>query len=158
MHHKNDSKDTKKIVLALEKSSFIHPFSETQIENDLNNSSMLIFCIRSNRSVSEISEMDLALDLPAAGYASYMILGGKSAELIRIAVDPNYRKKGFADLLLLESQKILEKKEIHEIFLEVSDKNDPAIQLYRKHGYKLYRTRKEYYQDGSSALCMKKNI
>lgn len=45
-------------------------------------------------------------------------------------------------------------KEDPEIWLEVSEENKPAIQLYLKAGFKKVGLRKQYYQDGSDAILM----
>jgi ribosomal protein S18 acetylase RimI-like enzyme len=44
------------------------------------------------------------------------------------------------------------------ILLEVSENNLGALTLYKKMGFQISGTRKAYYPDGSSAICMKLNI
>ena len=46
------------------------------------------------------------------------------------------------------------------VFLEVKKSNFPAINLYKKNGFKVFGAREKYYKEGSSALSMNyvKNI
>ena len=43
-------------------------------------------------------------------------------------------------------------KNISKIFLEVDDKNLPAISLYEKFNFKQIDKRKNYYKNGNSAI------
>ena len=69
------------------------------------------------------------------------------AELLQIAVGKDARRRGVADLLMTKANRFAEESEIKSIFLEVRRSNEPAISLYKKHGYKNLRVRKDYYND-----------
>lgn len=75
-------------------------------------------------------------------------------EIMALATLPKYRKQGLQqqllDLLLKKAQ--LEKL---EIWLEVHEKNSPAIELYKKNNFNLKACRANYYKDGAGALLMK---
>lgn len=83
------------------------------------------------------------------GYILFLDLGD-SAELLRIGILPEKRKKGEGEAALgslCEAYK--------EVFLEVSERNSPAISLYKKSGFQELGKRKSYYGPGEDAILMK---
>ena len=76
----------------------------------------------------------------------------ESAEIISIAVDPNFQKQGIATLLMQHLIDNDVKKETKEIFLEVACDNRPAINLYTKIGFKKVGTRPKYYLRNESRI------
>ena len=76
-----------------------------------------------------------------------------------VAVDPAFRRQGIADLLITE---LLERSLIRElsfVTLEVREHNEPAIALYRKHGFAPVGLRKNYYElPVENALLMTKYL
>ena len=50
----------------------------------------------------------------------------------------------------------ISKQDVKTIFLEVGEKNIPAIKLYLKFGFTEYNIRKNYYKNKESAILMKK--
>ena len=83
-------------------------------------------------------------------FAGYLITYDNidSVDSFDIAVDKNFRKKGLASKLL---NRINDER---KILLEVSEKNEVAINLYKKNGFKMISRRKNYYLDGSDAIVM----
>jgi ribosomal-protein-alanine N-acetyltransferase len=71
------------------------------------------------------------------------------AEIITVCVLPEYRKQGVA-------QKLIENIKAPKVFLEVNIKNIPAINLYKKLGFKTERIREKYYNNIDDALIMVK--
>jgi ribosomal-protein-alanine N-acetyltransferase len=67
------------------------------------------------------------------------------AELYQIAVREEMRRCGIADLLMYEAKEYCQRNDIKSIYLEVRKSNDPAIRLYKKHGFKNEGRRKNYY-------------
>lgn len=63
------------------------------------------------------------------------------------------RRQGVMKRLLDE---LLKMRPRADIWLEVHEKNTPAIRLYEKLGFKEIGRRKRYYNDGSSAIAMKR--
>ena len=84
--------------------------------------------------------------------------GTRLARLYSIAVLPSARGLGISKLLLndLENQAA----DHGRLFmrLEVAKDNAAALALYKNHGYKVFGTYKEYYEDRSDALRMQKRI
>ncbi len=79
---------------------------------------------------------------------------GSDFSIISVAVTKEYRKQGIAVRLL--NRLILEakKREIYSISLEVSEKNEPAINLYKKLGFITTNVRKSYYKNNTAAYIM----
>jgi len=78
--------------------------------------------------------------------------------ILNIGVSPLRQKEGIGGIFLKDFLNDLEN--ISTVFLEVKKSNFPAINLYKKNGFKVVGERKKYYRDGSSALLMNyvKNI
>lgn len=79
-------------------------------------------------------------------------------EILYIEVENPFRKKGYGETLLKELINTAKDKDKKEIFLEVSESNKPALNLYKKYNFKQYSKRNNYYKDGSTAIMMKINF
>ena len=72
--------------------------------------------------------------------------------IIGIAVDNNYQKKGIGSLLL---QKVIEEAKLNNIkslSLEVDEKNEKAINFYKNKGFEVTNIRKKYYKDNDAYI------
>ena len=78
--------------------------------------------------------------------------------LVSIAVSQEYRKRGIAKTLLLNSMEAVKKYKIQEYVLEVRVSNYAALDLYKGLGYKIDSIKKKYYRDGENAYYMIKKI
>ena len=88
-----------------------------------------------------------------AGFCSWRQSAPDEAEILNIAVDPAWRRRGTASALL----EAVAKQARGTIFLEVAEPNAPAISLYRKHGWVAAGLRPGYYNHGTvNAVVMKK--
>ena len=76
------------------------------------------------------------------------------AEIHWIEIFPPFRGKGWGKLLLEEILKKLKREGVERLLLEVSQKNNIALRLYEKVGFKKVGRRKSYYPDGEDALLM----
>ena len=87
-------------------------------------------------------------------------LSGKEAEIITIAIRPQFQGRGIGYSILLEAIQLLQETECEKIFLEVDFTNAIAIRLYYKLGFKNCGLRKQYYKNlngkTSDALIMEK--
>ena len=63
-----------------------------------------------------------------------------------VAVAPEQRRKGCADALITALLGRAELRELSFVTLEVREHNEPAIALYRKHGFVPVGLRKNYYE------------
>lgn len=76
-----------------------------------------------------------------------------------VAVDPAFRRRGIGDLLISELLARSEIRELSFVTLEVREHNEPAIALYRKHGFVPVGLRKNYYTlPAENALLMTKYL
>ncbi len=80
------------------------------------------------------------------GYAVYSVIAD-TAELLRIAVDPEHRGQGIASSIMEEMLGKLDDSSADRIMLEVRSKNEGAIALYEKFGFKNIAARKDYYSN-----------
>ncbi len=79
----------------------------------------------------------------------------EEAHITTLGVHPDYRRLGYAQILLVKAIKECYKNMIKYITLEVRESNVPAISLYEKFLFESIGVRKNYYQDnGENALIM----
>lgn len=81
-----------------------------------------------------------------------------SGHIISIAVDPEYRGRGFGKSLMKLIESRLLKDGINKFKLEVSVSNYVAIRMYELLGYKICKVLKGYYPDGEDAYLMYKEV
>lgn len=72
-------------------------------------------------------------------------IAGSEAELLTIAVHPDFRRKGLARSLIKQMHAFAVKAGVDEVFLEVSEQNLAARKLYTTCGYAVRGERKGYY-------------
>lgn len=82
----------------------------------------------------------------------------RKGHVVSIAVMAEYRRMGIGSKLLEEALKRLKECGASEVYLEVRTSNYPAINLYRKMGFKAIRTIEGYYRDGENAYLMVKEL
>ena len=66
--------------------------------------------------------------------------------LDNIATAPEHRQKGVADAILQEIIRRCREQNLAFLLLEVRAGNEPAIALYKKHGFLEVGRRKNYYE------------
>ncbi|MFD4292031.1 ribosomal protein S18-alanine N-acetyltransferase [Rhodococcus sp. NPDC058505] len=93
------------------------------------------------------------------GYAGVALLGNApdiEAEVHTIGVDPEHRRRGLGALLLDELLGLADRHGA-PVFLEVRTDNEAAIALYRREGFEIVGTRRNYYQpSGADAYTMRR--
>ncbi|WP_022819303.1 GNAT family N-acetyltransferase [Fusobacterium russii] len=80
----------------------------------------------------------------------------KSVFLYGISTLKKYRHKGYANFLLVETEKYLKNLGFEEIELTVDPNNEIAIAMYKKHGYIKTKFLKDEYGDNIDRDVMKK--
>jgi ribosomal-protein-alanine N-acetyltransferase len=81
------------------------------------------------------------------------------AELLKIAVLPEFRRQGIAALLLHTLEQKLTGNNVTDVYLEVRSMNEAAIKFYLKFGFFQVGLRKKYYSSPQDdALIYKKEI
>jgi [ribosomal protein S18]-alanine N-acetyltransferase len=93
------------------------------------------------------------------GYAAVLVVApGVEADVLTVAVLPEYARQGIATHFMAELEKWSQSKEASAMMLEVGVENTGAIALYEKLGYQSISTRKNYYGHGLDALVMRKEF
>lgn len=93
------------------------------------------------------------------GYAGIMVVAaGVPADLLTIAILPDFRGQGLAQTMLAELESWAKAKGATEVILEVDPKNASAIRLYNFACYEEISTRANYYGLGIDALIMRKEL
>ena len=129
-------------VAALEVICFSTPWSEKSIlQETVNPLSCWIVAVEEDRVVGYIG--------------SQAVLG--EADMMNIAVDPGFRRRGIAEKLVQMLISELKSKSVHSITLEVRVSNTPAQELYTKLGFSQIGRRPGYYSHPKEdALILKK--
>lgn len=83
---------------------------------------------------------------------------GRAADLLQIAVHPDYRRQKVGIKLMEYTLKELKDEGVLEMFLEVYVKNTGVIGFYRKLDFKTINIRKNYYGRGKDAISMKLKV
>lgn len=96
----------------------------------------------------------------AAGMIMYTY-SPDQADIVTLAVLPDYRGLHVSDALLKSSFAILSDRGIQEVFLEVAVDNSHALALYDRQGFKKVGVRRGYYVRGdvkTDALVMRADL
>lgn len=137
MHHEHIEQ-----VANLEKLCFSCPWSVSVIEKELTNPLSLWVVASDEKRV--------------VGYVgSQTVLG--EADMMNIAVDPQYRRKGIARNLINELVSQLKEKKAYCLTLEVRASNTAAISLYQQMDFVKVGLRPNYYSaPKEDALILRK--
>ncbi len=82
----------------------------------------------------------------------------KKGHIVSLAVMPDHRRKGIGQALVVKAMEGMRLYNAKHCFLEVRVTNMPAINLYKKLGFKIIRTIHGYYSDGEDAYLMSREI
>ena len=136
------------VLTSLERSLFPdYPWSQAQFKEEI-------------AGLGGTREFILALnDGSIIGYAGIMVVAaGVPADLLTIAILPDFRGQGLAQVMLAELEIWAKAKGATEVILEVDTNNDSAIRLYKFSRYEEISTRANYYGLGVDALVMRKEL
>jgi len=93
------------------------------------------------------------------GYAAVLVVApGVEADVLTVAVLPDFTRQGIASQFMSELEKWSFSKQAPAMMLEVGVNNLSAIALYEKLGYENISTRKGYYGPGLDAFVMRKEL
>ena len=128
----------------IEKSCFSDPWSSDAIASAIFNS--MVMCLA------------LIYEEKAVGFAMICTVTDES-ELLNLAVEENYRNKGFAAALMDRAEKEAIDAGADVMYLEVRESNAAASNLYKKIGFSEIGRRKKYYRRPTEdAVIMEKKL
>ncbi len=80
-------------------------------------------------------------------------------QISNIAVHPNYRRRGLAEMVLHSVIEKFKEKGARDFVLEVRPSNQAALSLYKKMGFKVLGVKENYYHNPcEDAVVMKKSL
>lgn len=130
-------------VTELEQECFLFPWNYEMVKETQSQSSFLGFVAEDNGQL--------------IGYVG-AIFCFNQADIALVAVKPELRRQGIAQMLINRLIEGLLIKNVDELFLEVRVSNTPARALYKKMGFEEVGIRKKYYEDTEDAIVMLKEI
>lgn len=119
-------------------------------------------CFSRSWSLEDIErEMDLnpffnALVLEEGIIISYVLFDTvfEEGHLARIGTDPQFQNRGLGRKMLTAALNQSRASGCETFFLEVRPSNQPALHLYTKSGFEIFRLMPRYYSDGEDAYGM----
>ncbi|MBQ4253468.1 MAG: ribosomal protein S18-alanine N-acetyltransferase [Erysipelotrichaceae bacterium] len=128
-------------VIELENSCFSRPWKYSDLDYEMNsNPYAQIYVLEKDRKI--------------VGYYDLWVIF-ENSELARIAVDPQYRRQGNADLMMDHVERTAADCGCENIALEVRVSNLAAINLYEKKGFIVINTKPNYYETEDGLRMMK---
>lgn len=133
-----------KAIAELEKICFQDPWSVNSIASELANRLSTWLVAVENGTVCGYVGSQSVLD---------------SADMMNIAVHPEYRNRGIACVLVSELIALLKNQNVISLMLEVRVSNESAINLYKKLGFEIVGKRPRYYHNPrEDAYIMRKEF
>ena len=129
-------------VLQIENNYNLNVHSKDSVLKELNNDNFKYFVAKIDDRVIGYIAFSHTLDI----------------EIEAIAVDISYTNHGVATLLLNKCFEFAILNNINDIFLEVRESNEKAINLYVKNGFYKTNSRERYYDDLEDAIIFKREI
>jgi [ribosomal protein S18]-alanine N-acetyltransferase len=121
-------------IVEIERVSFGDPWSRDAFQTFAEHNAALFLTAHPEKEVERV-----------IGYGVTMRIGPE-AELLNIAVHPDWRGKGVARRLLDGFLAVLAKDEVEMLFLEVRESNHRARRLYECFGFTEIGRRRRYYR------------
>ena len=91
-------------------------------------------------------------EISPAGFILARAIAGE-AEIVTIAVSPAYQRTGLGAVLLEGALEFARAAGAEAAFLEVAENNNPAYQLYTRHGFIKIGRRPNYYRQKDAAVA-----
>lgn len=150
-------------VMEIERDSFPSPWSARAYRHDLLENDLSHYFVVRQRSLerSELSllarvrrSLGVGIRLAILGYGGFWLMAGE-AHISTIAVQPNWRRRGIGELLLVAMLDRATELGAEIATLEVRVSNVTARNLYHKYGFQQVGLRRRYYRDrDEDALIM----
>lgn len=136
------------VLVSLERSIFpIDPWSVAQFKEEIGQHGKTRHYL--------VAEYDDAI----IAYAGVMVvLDGEPADILTVAVIPEFRGQGIARHMLRSLEDFAITHSAPTAMLEVRKENFKAIALYESEGYEKIAERQDYYGPGIDAIVMRKEL
>ena len=119
-------------VLAIEQISFSNPYSKEHFLNELYKKHTLLKVAISEEQV---------IGYICADYENH------EAQILNLAIDPDFRRRGAATILMTHAMRKLKKEGCVFVYLVVRASNTGAQKFYERFGFTVEALRKKYYSD-----------
>lgn len=83
---------------------------------------------------------------------------GEPADILTIAVDPAYRRRGYGTVLMTGLIAQARGREAGDLMLEVRADNETARAFYHRSGFDRIAVRRNYYRGNCDAIVMRRRI
>ncbi len=93
-----------------------------------------------------------------AGYIFIMTNEEGTGHITTIGVAPEHRRRGLANRLISHAERMLNKRNISTVMLEVRVSNTIAQALYQAFGYSIVQRLSSYYNNGEDGFLMVKSL
>lgn len=143
-------------VFRIEQQSFPQPWPFAAFERFLGQPGFLVACAEATPAGGDPTDTG-----EVVGYVVSDTVpnhGRPLGHVKDLAVRPDARGQGLGSLLLGRAVAVMASVDASSVKLEVRESNDPAIELYEKHGFVHRRTVPRYYDDGEAALIMVRDL
>ena len=130
-------------IVALEDLALADPWTEAMVAGSLADPTTVAF----------LAEHDAV----AVGYSIFQLAGGE-IELLRLGVDPAWRRAGIGGELVSRGLAVGLDRRLSACFLEVRADNAPARRLYERLGFAVAGERRRYYSDGTDACVYRREF
>ncbi|GAB2233876.1 hypothetical protein Drorol1_Dr00003107 [Drosera rotundifolia] len=94
------------------------------------------------------------LDGEVAGYVMYCWPSSLSGAVTKLAVKEKYRRRGYGEKLLKAAIEKCRTRNIHRISLHVDPTRNPALNLYKRLGFRIDSLIEQYYSHDRDAYRM----
>ena len=143
-------------IARIEEGSFTDPWSEQSLEETFRHEHNHLIAVFDDGTT--VDDFVFQGNEKLSGYLIYSEVSG-DAELLRIAVDPAMRRRGFGGKLMERFISELEFMNADKVTLEVREGNAGAIRLYLVYGFEKIAVRTDYYMDpDEDAVIMQRPI
>lgn len=105
--------------------------------------------IRQSLENTNVLGLGIEVDGALVGFGLLMLIAGE-AEVLTLAVDPRFQRRGIARRLLTSLISRCTERGITRVLLEVAEDNNAAITLYNKEKFTTDGVRSGYYTAGRS--------
>ena len=152
-----------KEVMEIEHDSFPSPWSARAYRHELLDNALSHYFVVRQRQMERLGlgllarirhSLGVGARSPVLGHAGFWLMAGE-AHISTIAVQPDWRRRGVGELLLVAMLDQATELEADIATLEVRVSNGTAQNLYRKYGFRRVGLKRHYYRDrDEDALTM----